>query len=69
MTIPPEVREQIRLSLGLGEPFHVRYLLWLQQFFVNEPLNLIEKLTGWTIGDAPTGSGSSAGRPARRSST
>jgi peptide/nickel transport system permease protein len=51
MTIPAEVREQIRISLGLGEPFHVRYLLWLQQFFVNEPLNLIEEWTGWTIGD------------------
>lgn len=51
MTIPAEVREQIRISLGLGEPFHIRYLLWLQQFFVNEPLNLIEKLTGLQIGD------------------
>ncbi|MEM6945471.1 MAG: ABC transporter permease, partial [Pseudomonadota bacterium] len=26
LTIPPEVREQIRQSLGLGEPFHIRYL-------------------------------------------
>lgn len=51
MTIPPEVREKIRESLGLGEPFHVRYLLWMQQFFINEPLNLLEKWTGWTIGD------------------
>ena len=45
------MRDQIKLSLGLGEPFHVRYLIWLEQFFVNEPLNLIEKWTGWTIGD------------------
>ena len=45
------MREQIRQSLGLGEPFHIRYLKWLQQFFVNEPLNIIESLTGWTIGD------------------
>ena len=52
LTIPPEVREQIRLSLGLGEPFHIRYLYWLQQFFVNEPLNILERLTGWTIGDS-----------------
>jgi peptide/nickel transport system permease protein len=51
LTIPAEVREQIRLSLGLGEPFHIRYLKWLEQFFVNEPLNLIEKWTDWTIGD------------------
>ncbi len=52
LTIPAEVREQIRQSLGLGEPFHIRYLLWLQQFFVNEPLNILEQLTGWTIGDS-----------------
>lgn len=52
LTIPAEVREQIRMALGLGEPFHIRYLLWLQQFFVNEPLNILEQLTGWTIGDS-----------------
>ena len=51
LTIPPEVREQIRQSLGLGQPFHIRYLYWLQQFFVNEPLNIVEDLTGWTFGD------------------
>jgi peptide/nickel transport system permease protein len=51
LTIPADVREKIRISLGLGEPFHIRYLLWLQQFFINEPLNLIERWTGWTIGD------------------
>ena len=51
LTIPPEVREQIRASLGLDEPFVVRYLLWLKQFFVNEPLNLIEGWTGWSFGD------------------
>ena len=51
LTIPPEVREQIRQSLGLGEPFAVRYWKWLIQFFVNEPLNLIEQWTGWSFGD------------------
>jgi len=51
LTIPPEVREKIRLSLGLGEPFHIRYFKWCVQFFVNEPLNIIEQWTGWTIGD------------------
>jgi peptide/nickel transport system permease protein len=52
LTIPAEVRAQIRESLGLDEPFHIRYLYWLQQFFVNEPLNILERLTGWTIGDS-----------------
>ncbi|MEM9812357.1 MAG: ABC transporter permease [Pseudomonadota bacterium] len=52
LTIPPEVREQIRLSLGLGEPFPIRYLKWCQQFFINEPLNMIEQWTGWSIGNS-----------------
>ncbi|NTF09161.1 ABC transporter permease [Agrobacterium rubi] len=51
LTIPPEVREQIRASLGLDQPFLMRYLYWLQQFFINEPLNIIEKMTGWQFGD------------------
>ena len=52
LTIPPEVREQIRQSLGLGEPFPIRYLYWLQQFFINEPLNVLEKILGFPIGDS-----------------
>ena len=50
LTIPPEVREKIRLALGMGEPFIVRYFKWLEQFLVNEPLNILEQWTGWTIG-------------------
>ena len=52
MTIPPEVRQQIRESLGMGQPFHVRYVKWLNQFFVNEPLNIIEKVFDVEIGDS-----------------
>ena len=52
MTIPPEVRAQIRESLGLGQPLHIRYVKWLRQFFINEPLNIIEQLTGVEIGDS-----------------
>ena len=53
LTIPPEVKEKIRLSLGLGEPIHIRYLLWLKQFAINEPLHMISNLTGWDVaGDA-----------------
>ncbi|MFD1746826.1 ABC transporter permease [Rhizobium helianthi] len=51
LTIPPEVREQIRASMGLDQPFLIRYLHWLHQFFVNEPLNIFEQLTGITVGD------------------
>jgi peptide/nickel transport system permease protein len=46
LTIPPEVKEKIRQSLGLGEPIHVRYLLWLKQFFVTEPLQIFNNLFG-----------------------
>ena len=49
LTIPPEVKEKIREALGLGEPIHVRYLLWLKQFFVNEPLHIFANLTGWDV--------------------
>jgi peptide/nickel transport system permease protein len=52
LTIPPEVREQIRESLGLGEPFHIRYVKWAEQFFINEPLNILEETTGLKIGDS-----------------
>jgi peptide/nickel transport system permease protein len=52
LTIPPEVREEIRRSLGLGEPFPIRYLKWLQHFMVNEPLNLVERILGMEIGNS-----------------
>ena len=47
-----EARAQIRQSLGLGDAFHIRYARWMEQFFVNEPLNLIEKAFGAEIGDS-----------------
>ena len=52
LTIRPEVREQIRQSLGLDDPFLIRYVRWMQQFFINEPLNILEEMTGITIGDS-----------------
>ena len=51
MTVPPEVREQIRLALGLGEPMYWRYLMWCNQFFIIEPLNIIEQAWGFCWGD------------------
>jgi peptide/nickel transport system permease protein len=50
LTIPPEVREQIRAAMGMDQPFFIRYLLWLQQFFINEPINIFEQITGITVG-------------------
>jgi peptide/nickel transport system permease protein len=52
LTVPPEVRTQIRATLGLDDPFFVRYVKWLNQFFVVEPLNALEGLTGLSIGDS-----------------
>lgn len=51
LTIPPEVRMKIRESLGLDEPMYWRYLLWCNQFFINEPLNMLNEWFGWCIGD------------------
>ncbi|MCO6188306.1 ABC transporter permease [Rhizobium sp. L1K21] len=51
LTIPPEVREKMREAMGLNQPFLVRYLLWLKQFFINEPLNILQEMTGIVIGD------------------
>ncbi len=52
LTIPPEVREKIRISLGLDAPIHVRYFLWVKQFFVNEPINIIEQWFNIEIGNS-----------------
>lgn len=52
LTIPPDVREKIRVQLGLDQPMAIRYFKWCVQFFWNEPINLIEQWTGWTIGNS-----------------
>lgn len=40
LTIPPEVRMKMLDAMGVNEPVYVRYLLWLKQFFVVEPIVL-----------------------------
>ena len=50
LTIPPEVREQIREAMGVNDPFLVKYVKWLNQFLINEPLNFIEQTTGLQFG-------------------
>ena len=54
LTIPPEVREQIRQSLGLGEPLPIRFWKWLVQFFWIEPQVLIDSIfnTHFSAGDS-----------------
>jgi peptide/nickel transport system permease protein len=46
LTVPPEVRMKILEALGVNEPVHVRYLLWLKQFFWVEPLNGVDAMFG-----------------------
>ncbi|MBW7883786.1 MAG: ABC transporter permease [Caldilineaceae bacterium] len=51
-SIPPEIKLRIREALGMNQPMPVRYVKWLQQFMINEPLNALEKSTGIQIGDS-----------------
>jgi peptide/nickel transport system permease protein len=46
LTIPPEVREHIREVMGANDPFFIKYVKWLNQFLINEPLNMFESMTG-----------------------
>ncbi len=46
LTIPPEVRQQVREALGADDPFVVKYLKWVRQFFVYEPLSQLKTATG-----------------------
>ena len=52
LTIPPELRENIRESLGFNDPFFVRWLNWLELMMINEPIHLIDTtnipFTSWT---------------------
>lgn len=51
LTIPPEVREKIRLAMGLGEPWYVRYVLWLNNFFITEPLTWFDRAFDTTFAE------------------
>jgi peptide/nickel transport system permease protein len=51
LTIPPEVREEMRRALGLDQPWYVRFALWLYQFFVVEPLVLVDHLFGTSFAE------------------
>ena len=51
LTVPPEVREQMRAALGLGEPTHIRFWKWLVQFFWIEPQVLFDSIFGTTFSE------------------
>ncbi|MFT5869069.1 MAG: peptide/nickel transport system permease protein [Paracoccaceae bacterium] len=54
LTIPPEVREQIRESLGVNDPIFVQYFKWLRLMVWNEPLHLLHQATGWDVAPEST---------------
>jgi peptide/nickel transport system permease protein len=45
LTVPPEIKQQMREALGLGAPWYVQYWKWLIQFFWIEPKVFIDYLT------------------------
>ncbi|WP_045389066.1 ABC transporter permease [Falsirhodobacter sp. alg1] len=49
LTIPPDVRENMRAALGLDQPVWIRYALWLKQFFWVEPLNILDSILGTSL--------------------
>lgn len=51
LTIPEEVRQAYRASLGLDGPFIERWLKWVRALFWYEPQNTIETLGNFCIGD------------------
>ncbi len=46
LTVPPEVKQQMREALGLGEPTPIRFGKWMWQFFVVEPMVLVDATFG-----------------------
>lgn len=51
LTVPAEVREQMREALGFNEPFLVKWSKWGQLMIINEPLHLIDSLFNFCDGD------------------
>ncbi|CTQ51126.1 ABC transporter permease [Jannaschia donghaensis] len=51
LTVPAEVKEQMRQALGLGEPVHIRFWKWIVQFFWIEPLNVFDHMFGTTFAE------------------
>lgn len=49
LTVPPDVKQQMREALGLGEPTHVRFGKWIWQFMVVEPMHFIDGMLGTTL--------------------
>ncbi len=51
LTVPPEVKEQMRIALGLDQPMHIRFWKWLVQFFWIEPQVLVDHVFGTSFSE------------------
>ncbi len=51
LTVPAEIREQIRESLGFNDPFFVRWWNWNKLMVINEPIHAFEQITNTCFGD------------------
>jgi len=51
LTVPAEVKEKMREALGLGQPWPIRYLKWMQQFLVVEPLVGLDNVFGTSLSE------------------
>ena len=51
LTIPDEVKQQMRDALGVGQPIWISFPKWLYQFFIVEPLVLIDGIFGSTFSE------------------
>ena len=51
LTVPAEIRDNIRESLGLNDGIFVRWWSWNKLMVINEPIHLFEQLTNTCIGD------------------
>lgn len=54
LTLPNEVKEAIRESLGVNDPFFVKWLKWMKLMFINEPLHAIETVFNTCFGECET---------------
>jgi peptide/nickel transport system permease protein len=51
LTVPAEVRENIRESMGFNDPFFVRWFNWTRLMLINEPIHAVETITNTCFGD------------------
>ncbi|THH39013.1 ABC transporter permease [Aliishimia ponticola] len=51
LTVPPEVKQQMREALGLGQPWYIQYYKWLIQFFWIEPQVMFDNMFGTTFAE------------------